>query len=287
MKALNESTEKELYIPIHLTNVPRNVIVTTELPKTFRITVKDKGFVLLTYIYGEGVRPIGIDFKTYSKGDGHGVVNTSDLLRQVLSQMVASSKITSVRPDKLEFYYNYGLCKKVPVLLAGKITLERMFYLARVRFWPDSVTIYASRHILDSVKAVHTLPLNYSNLSDTMIIRTRLVSIKGVKCVPEKVRVGLYPDIFTDVSMEVPIVGINMPEGKVLRTFPSKVQVSFITGVGVYRDLRPEDFKVVVDYNELSQHPSDKCNVRLTVIPHGISRVNISVKQVDYLIEQE
>lgn len=75
--------------------------------------------------------------------------------------------------------------------------------------------------------------------------------------------------------------------GKILRTFPSHVTVSFITGVSTYKRLRPDDFSVVVDYNELAEHPSDKCSLHLRSLPHGISRVRLSANSVDYLIEEE
>ena len=78
-----------------------------------------------------------------------------------------------------------------------------------------------------------------------------------------------------------------MPQGKVLRTFPQKVAVRFVTGVNLFKTLQAEDFTVVANYQEIMQHPSDKCNIYLRKVPHGISRANLEVKQVDYLIEEE
>ena len=78
-----------------------------------------------------------------------------------------------------------------------------------------------------------------------------------------------------------------MPPGKVLRTFPPKVRVRFVTGVSQFRTLRPEDFTVIADYQEIIQRPSDKCNIYLKVIPHGISKATLATKQVDYLIEEQ
>ena len=79
---------------------------------------------------------------------------------------------------------------------------------------------------------------------------------------------------------------INMPEDKVLRTFPSRVTVSFVTGVNNYRNLKASDFRVVADYNEIMAHPSEKCNLHLQRTPSGISRATLLTTQADYLIEQ-
>jgi hypothetical protein len=120
------------------------------------------------------------------------------------------------------------------------------------------------------------------------LIDCKLSHQKDVKVVPEHIRIGFYTDVLTEESMEgVPIKAINMPEGKVLRTFPPKVKIHFITGVSQFRTLRPEDFTVIADYNEIIKNPSDKCNIYLKTVPHGISRATLATKQVDYLIEEE
>ena len=81
--------------------------------------------------------------------------------------------------------------------------------------------------------------------------------------------------------------GINVPNGKVLRTFPAKVNVRFVTGVSQFRKLTKEDFKVVADYDEIADGKKEKCTVLLRLVPHGVSRATLNVQQVDYLIEED
>jgi hypothetical protein len=87
--------------------------------------------------------------------------------------------------------------------------------------------------------------------------------------------------------VEVPITAINMPKGKILRTFPSRVKVKFVVGASMFRLIRAEHFKVVADYDELSRRPSDKCNIYLKATPHGATKARLEFNQVDYLIEQQ
>ncbi len=192
-----------------------------------------------------------------------------------------------MKPDKYEYFFNYGLKKRMPVRLIGKIIPGQSYYLSKITFSPDSVDIYASREMLDSIKHVNTEPLNIRNLTDTVIKDVALYRIKGVKYVPEKVKVSICPDILTEEKCEVPIEAVNMPEGKILRTFPSRVTVTFTVGASLFRTISPERFKVVVDYNELMAEPSDKCNIYLRSVPHGVRNARLSVAQVDYLIEEQ
>ena len=159
--------------------------------------------------------------------------------------------------------------------------------MSRTYFTPDSIEIYASREMLDSIKYVNTELLNIKNLTDTLVRHVSLHKIKGVKYVPDKVKISICPDILTEEKFDVPIVAINMPEGKVLRTFPSRVTVTFTVGASLFRTIRPEGFKVVADYNEVTASPSEKCNIYLRSVPHGVRNARISVNQVDYLIEEQ
>lgn len=288
MTALNETYEREIGVPAYLVNIPKNVVVTSDMEDTVRVTVRDKGFALLAYTYGEGIRPINVNFQSaITRQSGYGVVSSQELMKMINQRFSGSSKIVQVKPDRLDFHYNYGLSRQVSVKMAGNVVPGKSFYLARTRFWPEKVTVYGSKQALDSLRFVKTVPINITNFNDTVLRTVALETIKGVKIVPNTVRIGLYPDILTEENIEVPITAINMPEGKVLRTFPQRVTVNFIVGASMFRSISPEQFAVVVDYNEIIDHPSDKCSIHLRETPQGVRNARLKMTQVDYLIEEQ
>lgn len=288
MTALNETYEREIGVPAYLVNIPKNVVVTSDMEDTVRVTVRDKGFALLAYTYGEGIRPINVNFQSaITRQSGYGVVSSQELMKMINQRFSGSSKIVQVKPDRLDFHYNYGLSRLVSVKMSGHVVPGKSFYLARTRFWPEKVTVYGSKQALDSLRFVKTVPINITNFNDTVLRTVALETIKGVKIVPNTVRIGLYPDILTEENIEVPITAINMPEGKVLRTFPQRVTVNFIVGASMFRSISPEQFAVVVDYNEIIDHPSDKCSIHLRETPQGVRNARLKMTQVDYLIEEQ
>lgn len=288
MTALNETYEREIGVPAYLVNIPKNVVVTSDMEDTVRVTVRDKGFALLAYTYGEGIRPINVNFQSaITRQSGYGVVSSQELMKMINQRFSGSSKIVQVNPDCLDFHYNYGLSRQVSVKMSGHVVPGKSFYLARTRFWPEKVTVYGSKQALDSLRFVKTVPINITNFNDTVLRTVALETIKGVKIVPNTVRIGLYPDILTEENIEVPITAINMPEGKVLRTFPQRVTVNFIVGASMFRSISPEQFAVVVDYNEIIDHPSDKCSIHLRETPQGVRNARLKMTQVDYLIEEQ
>lgn len=288
MTALNETYEREIGVPAYLVNIPKNVVVTSDMEDTVRVTVRDKGFALLAYTYGEGIRPINVNFQSaITRQSGYGVVSSQELMKMINQRFSGSSKIVQVKPDRLDFHYNYGLSRQVSVKMSGHVVPGKSFYLARTRFWPEKVTVYGSKQALDSLRFVKTVPINITNFNDTVLRTVALETIKGVKIVPNTVRIGLYPDILTEENIEVPITAVNMPEGKVLRTFPQRVTVNFIVGASMFRSISPEQFAVVVDYNEIIDRPSDKCSIHLRETPQGVRNARLKMTHVDYLIEEQ
>lgn len=286
--ALNESYEKEFAIPVTITDVPKNIMLTSEETDTVKVTIRDKGTTLITYMYGKALPQVRVNYKHYARNDGTGTIPMGELQKFIRQQLASSSKITNFKPDKLVFYYNFGDKKRVPVRWSGRVIPEQLFFISRVEYQPDSVTIYAPKEKLDSINMIYTEQLNYVNFRDTLQVTCRLMKQTGVKMVPEDINIRFFTDVLTEESMNgVPIQGINMPPGKVLRTFPAKVRVRFVTGANVFRNLRPEDFTVVADYNELASNPSEKCHIYLKDSPQGISRARLDITHVDYLIEEE
>lgn len=93
--------------------------------------------------------------------------------------------------------------------------------------------------------------------------------------------------MFSLRMVEVPVTAVNMPSGMVLRTFPAKVKVHFTIGASLFRTIKPEQFRVVVDYEEFTNNPSDKCTLELRSVPRSVSKARLEIPQVDYLLEQQ
>ena len=285
---LNETYEREFAIPVTITEIPKNVMLTSDETDTVKVTIRDKGTILATYMFGKALPQIRVNYKNYARQDGTGVIPISELQKFIRQQLGSSSKVTAIKPERLVFYYNFGDKKRVPVRWSGRVIPEQLFFISRVDYLPDSVDVYAPKEKLDSINMIYTEQLNYVNFRDTLQVNARLMKQTGVKTLPEEISIRFYTDVLTEESIDgISIQGINMPPGKILRTFPAKVKVRFVTGANVFRNLRPEDFTVIADYQELINSPSEKCHIYLKDSPSGISRARLETSSVDYLIEEE
>ena len=286
LQTLNNDYETEFSIPVRLKGVPNNIVITSEPPSELHIRVKDKGTVLLNYMLGKSFFPITLDFSDYKGKDNHVRIYSSQFEKRLLNQLNVSTKLLSVKPDTLEYIYSTGDSKLVPVKLQGTVSAGRQYYISDTICTPDSVLAYAPAGVLDTITIAYTQKVKFEDVSDTLKRQIPLLAQKGVKFVPASVEMIFPVDIYTEKTVEVPLRGVNFPAGKVLRAFPSKVNVTFQVGLSHFRQITASDFHINVSYEELLKLGSDKYTVKLRSVPKGVNQIRISPEQVDFLIEQ-
>lgn len=286
LQVLNDDYETELSIPLRMKNVPENVVLTSELPKELKIGVKDRGTVLVNYLLGQTLYPVTIDFEEYQDKGNQVRIPSMTLNKRIASQLNQSTKLSVIKPDTLDLIYTKGQGKKVPVKLRGEVKAERQFYISDIVYSPDSVMVYAPQEILDTITAAFTESLYIEQIMDTTRHRASLMPVKGAKFIPSYNDVTFLVDIYSEKTVEVPVLGVNFPEDEVLRTFPSKVRVTFQIGLHQFKSVTADDFRVVVDYEELRKNAGDKCKPFLVQSPSNVNYVRLSPQEIEYIIEQ-
>lgn len=285
-QTLNETYEEDFQVPLELRNVPSNVVITTDLPENLHILLRDKGSQLLAYRYTRQFKPVVVDYNTYSNPSGHVSILGNELQRQIAAQLLPGTQMLGLKPDTLDFYYNFGQFKRVPIRPLGEVRAGRLYSLAKMVYSEDSVTVYASREQLDTITAAYLQPFNLRNLTDTTHVKSNFVKVKGAKFVPAQIGVTFCIDRLVEKTIQVPVQQVNFPASKQLRTFPATVKVTFQVGMGLYRKITSENFVLVVNYEDLLKNKSTYCHLSLKTIPEGVSHVRISPQDVEYVIEE-
>ncbi len=288
IQTLNETNDLDLEYDLELENVPEGTVITSEFPSTLQVTVRDKGTSLIRYVSHFGRRHLTVDFAQYDKGVtyGHVIVPQADIVKELQLELDASTRIVSQHPDTLEYYYNRGVSKRVPVEFIGRVETDALSYLADFSVNPDTVTVWAEEHFLDSLEVVRTVPTTLTDLHQNTTRKVPLVSMKGVKIVPSEITVNASVDIYIEKRITVPIVGTNFPAGYALRTFPTRATISFRVGSKDYAKYDTDNFVLTMTYEELISRSDSTFHLELSSIPDGVSRVKIEPEVVQFLIEQ-
>ncbi len=293
---LDDYYEYEFPINIRLAGIPKNVVIIGEPDSIVKVTLHDKGYVIANYIFRKQIRPLYFDFEANINNSNTGEIQTSDIQHLLSQQLYSSTKIVSIKAQRLKFSYNYGLSKKVPIKFYGAITPSKGYFLKKIKFSPDSVLVYATKNILDSIKYVPTKRILLSNISEQKSYKVAIANIYNTKIVPNNVRLQLFTDILTEEVVKVPIEPINVPNDKVLRIFPNIIKVKFVVGSkdvkrmsknNETQELLPIGFRVVVDYKDIERIKRDKCKVSIKNLPAIVKNAQPIPQMVDYLIEQK
>lgn len=287
MQTLNDTYDMDVQVPLELSGVPRDVIITDQIPSPIRVTVRDKGVNLIRYYRMGGKAPMQVPFVVHAKGGSLGhVVVTSDVQKQLSTYLLGSSKVMAVHPDTIDYYFTRGMYKRVPVRLQGRIESNPLYYISDTRIVPDSVTVWAPSSVLDTLRAAPTQACDVTDLTHNDSRRIRMANLKGVKFEPDEVQVVSLVDMFTEKSVTVPITGLNFPGDKSLITFPSTATITFRIGTKQFKKITADDFVVAITYEELLQTPGTSFRLHVRSVPEGVSQVRISPATVDYLLEQ-
>lgn len=285
-QTLNITYEQEFTIPIKVNNIPTGVVITSDIPEHITVTIRDKGVTLLNYKYGEGIPSIQFNFENYTNPNGHVSILTSSLLKDLSRKLAPGSTIESHKPDTIEFYYNHGLHKRVPVSLLQLPRIESGYALTETQLKTDSVTVYASSQLLEKITSAEILPYYLETLSNTTTLKLPIKSVRGVKFIPDSIEASFHIDRMVEKKITVPIKTEGFPANKILLPIPQEVEITCQVAMNNYRSITSNMFEVTAHFEDLPTDGTTHCPLRLKTIPEGVSRVRITPKDVEYVIEE-
>ena len=281
-----ETRTFEFKVPLKLTNVPENVVITTELPPYVTLNLKATNSEFIYYRYFQTTPPTNIDFETYANPNFRAILPKEDIIRSIKRNFNNNTEILSLSPDTLEYYYNFGSKKEVPIRFEGKITTPDGYYVSASKISPAYTTVYAADILLDTLTVALTEPLFLNHVEQSQNVSVNLQSQKGIKFVPDTANISFTIDRLIEKTLSLPIETINTNDSIKLRTFPTKINITFLVGTKNYKQISEDDFKLVVDASTLATHANNKCKIELQEHPKEVFRIRLSQQEVEYLIEE-
>lgn len=282
---IGEMHEGEYTLEPQLENVPSDVIVTESPTPTLTVTYEAKGEKILEYRTRKNLHNLSIDYRKNIPTDGHYML-TGQALKDMLSEHLPGAEILSVQPDTLQYYVAPSKGRRLPIRLQGTISADNDHTVNEIRISPDSVTVFAPHAVIDTMHAVYTHPLSLTSLSDSVSQAVSLIlPVRGTLYEPSEAMLDVIVSPYVIKTIEVPIRPYMFPYGQVLKTFPSKAQVSFLVSLKEFRDIEVDDFELVVNYNNLNTTKSEKARLELIRKPEKIKSISLNPEEVEYLLE--
>ena len=287
--SLGKEHEITLKVPIRFIGLPLNYAITNTPPTEISINLKDQGLRLFDYSVKRHI-PLIIDLKQNLRQKGE-ILITSDQLSTRINhylRLQPTTIVSEVHPDSLFIQYEKLVTKKLPVKLNARIELTHQYMLSnKIQLYPESVTVFGPKKILEKLKYVSTEFKELKNLSDTTYYKSQLKPINHVRFSSQFIKVSVFVEPFTERKVQVPITALNCPGNLSIRTFPAFVNATYIVGLSQFNALSPSDIQVYLDYNDLKDLKTSKWKLNIKNNSPNISNIRISPQEVEFILEQQ
>lgn len=277
-------SERILSYSVELTGVDKGIRVTRPIASPVYVTVSGSGMAMMKEYHRK--RVLNVDAAAFVSAGGSSFVASSTILVDSLSSILpANLTIKRVLPDSLRYESIRVTDVRLPVLFGGTFDDSDRYSVDGISFTPDSVTVNVPEGSVLQYSCVVT---------DASSIKVDAVLMGGtIKLVPpgenalladDEVNYSVTASQMTEKTVEVPVSGLNLPYGTVLRTFPPKVKVQFQVSLADFDAVDAQDFMVALDYRSL-ESSGYKAEVSVVSSPENVTKVRVTPELVEYLVE--
>ena len=287
INALNEERELTMNLALVYKGMPSDISFDDRLPSELTVKLKDQGMNLWTYVVNRP-RKVEMEFNHEFREQGIIGINSTMLRRAVSELVLPSTQVQLLSPENTAVRYHRLHARKVPVKLNATIHPADQFMLnSALRVIPDSLIVYGSRAMLARIGEVETQPWIVNDLKDTLSAELALVPDDSLRYAIHQVKVVASAEMFTEKIVNIPVQIINQPEELTVRSFPAEVRAVFNIAVSQFKNYRPGDIQVVIDYNELASAKVEKRRLRISTHQPYITNVRIKPEEVEFLLEEK
>jgi hypothetical protein len=293
VRSLGEEYEEELSYPVQYENFPENKVLIGTVPDKLHLRVMARGFTLLRSKLNLSLVPLKFDVSSYalnSTGSDTFYVIT-ETVRDVLSAELPQLKILDIYPDTLIFSFTDIELKKVPVkpVLAMHDDFFQKQYMQNgsILVTPDSVIISGPGNILKYIVYAPTIPITQTNLSDTVILQSKLQTFERVTFSSDRVQVTIPVDRFTEIDESLAVLPVNVPDSLDMIAIPGQVTITYNICLSNYNRMVKNPPVPKIDYDAIRDGRVTRLTVFLSDTPKIISNVRFNPKETEFLVTRK
>ncbi len=284
---LYQETDYDFRVPLKFTNIPIKYVSSEDLPDALDLTLSDLGATLISYRIQQ-LDTLEINLQNYyQKGDKNISIPTQSLLTDIARLLKSSTEIEKIKQTRLIIPLTEQQEKVVPIILNANISYSQQYMLSgEIKFSPSVVTVYGPREMVDTLSFVSTEHTVFENLNANTAQILPLQTINSLRIVPQAVKVSIPVEPFTEQSLELPVIGKNLPNTVTLLPFPSVVKVVYFVALSHINDVDASAFEVFYDYNDFISNDLDRLPLHISIKYPYLQNVRIVPNEVEYLIEK-
>jgi hypothetical protein len=292
LNALSKTYTVTLTAPVTYVNFPDNKTLASTPPDKFELKIKAHGFTILRHRLSFLFMPLEFNVNDMTSNRMKESRRNSyefpsrQFLTDLSYLMANEMEILSMSPDTLYFKFDQMGQKKVKVKPLLQINLKKQYQISGdTKSVPDSVTVNGAQSVIDTIHFAFTEPIRINDADQTVQTQTRISQIKEVYFDPKVVEVNIPVEEYTESEQAVPVEMNDLPDDIIIKLFPQKVKISFQVGLSRFSEIKPEDFKLSVSYNDIREG-RQRLKITAGSVPAYLYSIKISPEELEYLIEK-
>ena len=289
--ALNKEYVATINVPVKFVNFPENKLLAGDFVDRLQVKVEASGYSFLKY-NSAPISEATINLKLHSiypvseNDNKRFYLLSSTIQNEISAQLDGATSIKSISPDSIIFELDEVIKKKVPVRNKLHIECRKQYMLKdSVKIIPDSISIRGVKSVLDTLNEVFTEEKHLKDVYDSLSLDLMLKPVQGVAFSQSSVKCTVPVEEFAEISFVLPIEIENLPSEYNLELFPARAKVICNVVFSQYRQIFPQQFRFIVDYNDVKRNPN-QLKVNLIKYPQNVSSVRYYPIAVDYLLEE-
>ena len=258
---------------------------------TLFIRGKARGFYIIRNTWRKRIPPVSFfadrELVHEIPGSDDDFYLLSDNIDNLVNDALGTDlELETILSDTIRLRYPREHFKKVPVRFVADIAYKSQYMsFEPVRLTPDSVLVYAQEPYLEIIEEVKTRRTTLGNLSQSVEGIARLEIPENTRLSHAEVEYRIPVLRYVEMSFEVPVTTRNVPYRRELFVLPDVVTIQFRCPFREASGISPDDFLLVIDYNDFIKKESGKIIPVLEASPGYISHIIMSPQFVDGIIQ--
>ncbi len=286
VNALTSKREAEIRLPINYVGVPTDVRFTDELPDEIRLTIRDEGKKLFSY-GRKNLQQLTINLASQMRGeDGRVVLYSHELEEMLAVTLLPTTELMSFSPERIQSAFVYLDKKMLPVRLDAELQAAQQYMITQApEITPDSVEVYGSKKQLAEMDGIDTEWVDLTNLKKSDRFTLSLKRMDEVHYSQTEVSVKVSAEMFTEKTVNLPIMFENVPSDINVRVFPAEIEARFKTPLSQFNHVGAADLEVVFDYSDLDVRNKKYRLVVRNKTPNTITDVRVTPEEIEFILE--
>lgn len=263
------------------TDIPPDVFVSPSSTQMIDVDIEGTGFTLFKYKSAKN-KNLKLSINDLSNVGGNKYILPRSTFNYIDYTILPDVNLKTIYPDTLRIDLQEYAHKKVPVVLQMPIHTQIEHRLVGLVISPDSLTLHALEHQLDTITGVYLNAPAREKVSKSFSETFHINNTETLRYDVNQIQVRAEVIRVSEQELLKEIQVLNLPDKQQIMLFPKKIKIIASGNVEILKSLKETDIVIIADYLD---RQSNLLPLRVHKKPEGI-KVKLIKESIEYLVKE-